>query len=205
MRGYELHGSMTYPHEKDIFEMLMSSWKVLMAQAEKKNISFTLNGDLVDVVVPVTRYLVDVLRDDLSMMGTKRACDQGVCGTCSIIMNGKLVSSCLTLAVRADGAAIITIEGLGSLEEGLHSLQESFARHGATQCGYCTPGMIVSAFSLLKENPTPTVSEIKHWLTGNLCRCTGYQKIVDAISSVAEGRTEPRVLSGVEIIKNYED
>ena len=176
-----------------------------MAQAEKKNISFTLNGDLVEVVVAVNRYLVDVLRDDLSMMGTKRSCDQGVCGTCSVIMNGKLVSSCLTLALRADGAVITTIEGLGSLEEGLHPLQESFAKHGATQCGYCTPGMIISAFALLNEISNPTVDEIKHWLTGNLCRCTGYQKIIDAICSVAEGRTEPRVSSGVEIIKAYED
>lgn len=176
-----------------------------MAKVERKNVSFTLNGDPVEATVPVTRYLVDVLREDLSMMGTKRACDQGVCGTCSVIMDGKLVSSCLTLAVRAEGAEITTIEGLGTLEEGLHPLQDSFARHGATQCGYCTPGMIVSAYALLNENSNPTEEEIKHWLTGNLCRCTGYQKIIDAIRAVAEGRTEPDPDSGAVIIKTYED
>ncbi len=177
-----------------------------MAQAEKKLVSFTLNGEPVEAFVPVTRYLVDVLREDLSMMGTKRACDQGVCGTCSVIMNGRLVSSCLTLAVRAEGAEITTIEGMGSLEEGLHPLQESFAKHGATQCGYCTPGMIVSASALLAENPDPTEEEIKHWLTGNLCRCTGYLKIIAAIRAVAEGRTDPDpALFEVEIIKAYED
>jgi carbon-monoxide dehydrogenase small subunit len=176
-----------------------------MPQAEKKVVSFMLNGEPVEAIVPVTRYLVDLLREDLSMMGTKRACDQGVCGTCSVIMNGKLVSSCLTLAVRAEGAEITTIEGLGSLEEGMHPLQESFARHGATQCGYCTPGMIVSAYALLNESPNPSEEEIRHWLTGNLCRCTGYQKIIDAIRAVAEGRTEPESDMGLEIVKAYED
>jgi carbon-monoxide dehydrogenase small subunit len=174
-----------------------------MAQAEKKVLSFILNGEPVEVIVPVTRYLVDVLREDLSMMGTKRACDQGVCGTCSVIMNGKLVSSCLTLAVRAEGAEIETIEGMGSMEE-LHPLQASFASHGATQCGYCTPGMIVSARALLDENPDPTEEEIKDWLTGNLCRCTGYQKIIEAIRAVAEGRTEPDPPIEIEIVKAYE-
>ncbi len=175
-----------------------------MAQAEKKLVSFTLNGEPVEAFVPVTRYLVDVLREDLSMMGTKNACDMGVCGTCSVIMNGRLVSSCLTLAVRADGAEIITIEGMGSMEEGLHPLQASFASHGATQCGYCTPGMIVSAKALLDENPDPTEEEIKDWLAGNLCRCTGYRKIIEAIRAVAEGRTEPDPPIEVEIVKTYE-
>ena len=176
-----------------------------MAQAERKVVSFMLNGEPVEAAVPVTRYLVDVIREDLSMMGTKRACDQGVCGTCSVIMDGKLVSSCLTLAVRAEGAEITTIEGIGSMEEGLHPLQDSFAKHGATQCGYCTPGMIVSAYALLNENSDPTEEEITHWLTGNLCRCTGYQKIVDAIRAVAEGRTEPGPDLGTVIVKAYEN
>ena len=175
-----------------------------MPPADKKLISFTVNGEPVEMAVPVTRYLVDVLREDLSMMGTKNACDQGVCGTCSVIMNGRLVSSCLTLAVRADGAEIETIEGRGSMEEGLHPLQASFASHGATQCGYCTPGMIVSARALLDENPDPTEEEIKDWLTGNLCRCTGYRKIIDAVRAVAEGRTEPDPPIEVEIVKAYE-
>ncbi len=175
-----------------------------MPPAEKRLISFTVNGEAAEVTVPVTRYLVDVLREDLSMMGTKRACDQGVCGTCSVILDGRLVSSCLTLAVRADGAEIITIEGIGSMEGGLHPLQASFASHGATQCGYCTPGMIVSAKALLDENPDPTEEEIKDWLAGNLCRCTGYRKIIDAIRAVAEGRTEPDPPIEVEIVKTYE-
>jgi carbon-monoxide dehydrogenase small subunit len=176
-----------------------------MSLSAKSVVSFTLNGEPVEVTVSTGRYLVDVLREDLSMMGTKRSCDQGVCGTCSVLLNGRLVSSCLTLAVRAEGAEVTTIEGLGSLEEGLHPLQESFASHGATQCGYCTPGMIVSAVALLEENPDPSEEEIKHWLTGNLCRCTGYQKIIDAIRAVAEGRTEPGPEAEVEIVKAYEE
>ena len=176
-----------------------------MAQPGKRVVSFTLNGESVEVAVPPGRYLVDVLREDLSMMGTKRACDQGVCGSCSVLLNGRLVSACLTLAVRASGTDVITIEGLGSLEEGLHPLQESFARHGATQCGYCTPGMIVSAHALLGENPDPSEEEIKHWLTGNLCRCTGYQSIIDAVRAVAEGRTGPEPGAGVEIVRAYEE
>ena len=176
-----------------------------MAQSGKRVVSFTLNGEPAEVAVAVDRYLVDVLREDLSMMGTKRACDQGVCGSCSVLLDGRLVSACLTLAVRAEGAEVTTIEGLGSLEEGLHPLQESFATHGATQCGYCTPGMIVSAHALLGENPDPSEDEIKHWLTGNLCRCTGYQKIIDAVRAVAEGRTAPDPGAGVEIVRTYEE
>lgn len=175
-----------------------------MSQVEKKQISFILNGDPVEVTVPVTRYLVDVIREDLAMMGTKRACDQGVCGTCSIVMNGRLVSSCLTLAVRADGATIETIEGISGPDGGLHPLQESFASHGATQCGYCTPGMIVSAKALLEENPKPSADEIKHWLTGNLCRCTGYGRIIEAIQAVGEGRTMPESVE-IDTVKAYED
>jgi len=175
-----------------------------MPQAEKRTISFLLNGDPVEVTVPVTRYLVDVIREDLAMMGTKRACDQGVCGSCSIIMDGVLTSACLTLAVRAQGASIQTIEGLGSIEGGLHPLQKSFASHGATQCGYCTPGMIMAAKALLDEDPNPSVEAIKHWLTGNLCRCTGYGKIIEAIRAVAEGRTEPDPPITVPTVKAYE-
>jgi len=176
-----------------------------MPRAERRTISFTINGEPAEVTVPVTRYLVDVIREDLAMMGTKRACDQGVCGSCSIIMNGVLASACLILAVRAEGAEIETIEGVGSLEGGLHPLQMSFASHGATQCGYCTPGMIMSAKALLAENADPTEEEIRHWLTGNLCRCTGYGKIVEAVRAVAEGRTEPDPPITVPIVKAYGD
>jgi carbon-monoxide dehydrogenase small subunit len=175
-----------------------------MAKTDRRAISFTLNGESVEVTVSVTRYLVDVIREDLAMMGTKRACDQGVCGSCSVIMNGVLTSSCLTLAVRADGATVQTIEGLGSLEEGMHPLQKSFASHGATQCGYCTPGMIITAKALLDENPDPSEEEIKHYLAGNLCRCTGYTKIIEAIRAVAEGRTEPDPPITVPTVKIYE-
>ncbi|MEK6711612.1 MAG: (2Fe-2S)-binding protein [Nitrospinota bacterium] len=176
-----------------------------MPRAEHRTISFTLNGEPVEVTVPVHRYLVDVIREDLGMMGTKRACDQGACGSCSVILNGALTSACLILAVRADGAAIETIEGLGSLEAGLHPLQQSFASHGATQCGYCTPGMIMSAKALLDENPHPTEEEIKHWLTGNLCRCTGYATIIEAVRAVAEGRTGPAAPVAVPTVRVMED
>ena len=176
-------------------------WGIDMS--EKRMISFVLNGEPVEVMVPVNRYLVDLIREDLGMMGTKRACDQGACGSCSIIMDGELISSCLVLAVRADGSNIETIEGLGGLED-LHPLQAAFASYGATQCGYCTPGMIVSAKKLLDENPDPSEAEIQHWLTGNLCRCTGYRQIIAAIRAVAEGRTEPESPITVPTVKAYE-
>ncbi len=168
-------------------------------------ISFVLNGESVEALVPVNRYLVDFIREDLGMMGTKRSCDQGVCGSCAVIMDDALISACLTLAVRADGARVETIEGVGSMEGGLHPLQAAFASHGATQCGYCTPGMIVSAKKLLEENPDPSEAEIQHWLTGNLCRCTGYRKIIEAIRAVAEGRTEPDPPITVPTVKAYDD
>ena len=177
-------------------------WGIDMS--EKRMISFVLNGEPVDAMVPVNRYLVDLIREDLGMMGTKRACDQGACGSCSIIMDGELISSCLVLAVRADGSNIETIEGLGGLED-LHPLQAAFASYGATQCGYCTPGMIVSAKKLLDENPDPSEAEIQHWLTGNLCRCTGYRQIIAAIRAVAEGRTEPESPITVPTVKAYDD
>ncbi len=172
--------------------------------SEKRIISFVLNGEPVEVLVPVNRYLVDVIREDLGMMGTKRSCDQGVCGSCSVIVDDVLMSACLILAVRADGARVETIEGVGDMEN-LHPLQAAFASYGATQCGYCTPGMIVSAKNLLDENPDPSESEIQHWLTGNLCRCTGYRKIIEAIRAVAEGRTEPEAPISVPTVKAYED
>ena len=127
------------------------------------------------------------------MTGTKRSCDVGVCGTCSVLIDGVLMSACLTLAVRCGGRHITTVEGIGDLEGGLDPIQAAFVAHGATQCGYCTPGMIVAARSLLAENPRPTEEEIRHYLAGNLCRCTGYARIVSAIQAVSEGRTEPNL------------
>ena len=173
--------------------------------SEKRMVSFVLNGEPVEALIPVSRYLVDVIREDLGMMGTKRSCDQGACGSCAVVMNDALISSCLVLGVRAEGARVETIEGVGGGMEDLHPLQAAFASYGATQCGYCTPGMIVSAKKLLDENPDPSKEEIQHWLTGNLCRCTGYRKIIEAIRAVAEGRTEPDSPITVPTVKAYED
>ena len=171
----------------------------------KKMVSFVLNGEPVEALVPVNRYLVDVIREDLGMMGTKRACDQGACGSCAVIMDDVLISSCLVLAVRAEGARVETIEGVGGGVADLHPLQAAFASYGATQCGYCTPGMIISAKKLLEENPDPSEEEIRHWLTGSLCRCTGYRQIIEAIRAAAEGRTEPEAPVTVPTVKAYED
>ena len=161
--------------------------------AAKRVFEFTLNGELVEVICHPNRSLAEVLREDLGMTGTKTACDMGVCGSCSVLMDGRLISACLTLALRCQGKRVTTIEGIGSLEKGLDPIQEAFISHGATQCGYCTPGMVVAAKSLLAENPDPDEEEIRRYLAGNLCRCTGYARIVHAVRAVAEGRTEPNM------------
>jgi carbon-monoxide dehydrogenase small subunit len=157
----------------------------------KQVLEFSLNGEPVETACTPNRSLAEVLREDLGLTGVKTACDMGVCGTCSVLMDGTLVSGCLTLALRCQGKEITTVEGIGNLQNGLDPLQEAFISHGATQCGYCTPGMIIAAKSLLAENPKPTEEEIRHYLAGNLCRCTGYARIVHAVLAVAEGRTEP--------------
>ncbi|MFQ5914595.1 MAG: (2Fe-2S)-binding protein, partial [Nitrospinota bacterium] len=160
--------------------------------AAKRMLTFTLNGEAVEVLCEPNRSVAEVLREDLGMTGTKTACDMGVCGSCSVLMDGALISGCLTLALRCRGKSITTVEGIGNLERGLDPLQQAFIAHGATQCGYCTPGMIVAARALLAENPTPTEEEVRHYLAGNLCRCTGYARIVQAVLAAAEGRTEPK-------------
>ncbi|MBA7579108.1 Nicotinate dehydrogenase small FeS subunit [subsurface metagenome] len=124
--------------------------------------------------------LLDLIRDDLHLTGTKEGCGKGECGACTVIMNGELIASCLVLAPQADGAVITTIEGVGD-DKYMDPVQEAFIETGAVQCGFCTPGMILAAKKLLEENPHPTEEEIKRGISGNLCRCTGYQKIIDAI------------------------
>jgi carbon-monoxide dehydrogenase small subunit len=155
-----------------------------MEEMEMKTlINFKVNGKGYDLAVEPNKTLVDLLRYDLGLTGTKKGCGTGECGSCTVIFNGKPVNSCLVLAIQANGAEILTIEGLKP-PQGLHPLQQAFVDKGAIQCGFCTPGMILSANSLLQKNPKPTEAEIRTALSGNLCRCTGYQKIVEAIQSV---------------------
>ena len=150
----------------------------------KQLVSLTINGRVYELAVDPNTTLADLLRYELGLTGTKKGCEVGECGACTVIMNGDAVSSCLILAVQAAGAEITTIEGLED-DKGLHPLQQAFVDKGAIQCGFCTSGMILSAKSLLDKSPHPDDNQIRHAISGNLCRCTGYQKIVDAIDSVA--------------------
>ncbi|MPZ49541.1 MAG: 2Fe-2S iron-sulfur cluster binding domain-containing protein [Dehalococcoidia bacterium] len=143
-----------------------------------------VNGEQREAQAPSTRTLVDLLRYDLGLTGTKEACGVGVCGACTIMLDGRMVASCIVLAVQADGAEIKTIEGIGDAEH-LDPVQESFIRNGGFQCGICTPGQIVAARALLDEIPSPTEDQIKEWMMGNLCRCTGYYQIIDSIKDAA--------------------
>ena len=146
----------------------------------RQNLELQVNGQLYEAFVEPWRTLAEVLREELGLTGVKVACDTGDCGSCTILIDGKAVKSCVMLAFQARGKEITTIEGLAT-EEGLHPLQEAFIEHFAVQCGYCTPGMILKAKALLDENPDVTEDEIRAGLAGNLCRCTGYVKIVEAI------------------------
>jgi aerobic carbon-monoxide dehydrogenase small subunit len=148
-------------------------------------IEFSLNGRPLSLDVEPGRLLIQVLRQDLGLKGTKEGCGMGECGACTVILNGEAVLSCLIPVGRVQGCSITTIEGLES-EEGLHPLQKAFIDHGAVQCGFCTPGMILSAKAALDKNPSCSEQEIREAISGNLCRCTGYGKIVEAIRSVAE-------------------
>ena len=150
----------------------------------KHTINLTVNGESYEMFVDPFKTLLDVIRNDLGLIGTKEGCSTGDCGACTIIMNGKPVNSCLVLAPEADGSELITIEGLADGDK-LHPIQEAFIKHGAVQCGFCIPGMILSTKALLDENPNPSEEQIRDYIAGNLCRCTGYNKIVDAISSIA--------------------
>ena len=155
----------------------------------KHKIYLTVNGELHELLVEPYQTLVDVIRNELGLTGTKKGCDTGDCGSCTIILNGHPVKSCLILGVEADGSDILTIEGLKKGEE-LHPIQKAFINHGAVQCGFCTPGMILSAKALLDSSPHPTEEEIEIAISGNLCRCTGYKKIIEAIVSASEQFTE---------------
>jgi carbon-monoxide dehydrogenase small subunit len=148
-------------------------------------VTATVNADARSFLAYPWQSLLEVLRDELELTGAKEGCNNGNCGACSVVLEGRLVNSCLVLAVELDGSTIETIEGIGSPER-LHPLQTQFLQHGAFQCGVCTPGFIVSAKALLDANPTPTEHDIRSWLAGNLCRCTGYDKIVRAVSAAAE-------------------
>jgi aerobic carbon-monoxide dehydrogenase small subunit len=153
----------------------------------KKMICLTINGKEYELAVAPHMTLADLLREELLLTGTKKGCELGECGTCTVIMNGRAVNSCLVLAVQASGKTITTVEGLET-EDGLHPLQKKFIENGAIQCGFCTSGMLLSAKTLLDKNPKPSEHEIRTAISGNLCRCTGYQKIVESIQDVSEGR-----------------
>jgi carbon-monoxide dehydrogenase small subunit len=153
----------------------------------KQIIQLKVNGQLYEIAVEPRDLLVDVLRDQLGLIGVKKGCGQGDCGTCTVIIDGRPALSCITLAVACQDKAIATIEGLEK-DGGLDPIQQAFIDQGAVQCGFCTPGMIMSAKALLDENPNPTDDQIKNGLSGNLCRCTGYVKIVDAVRKAAETR-----------------
>ena len=152
------------------------------------HLRFRLNGHPVEVPCPASRILLDLLREDLNLTGTKRGCDLGTCGGCTVLLDGRPTLSCLTLAALAGGRSVTTVEGV-TPPGGMHPVQRAFVEHGATQCGFCTPGFIVSAVALLRENPHPSRAEIERALAGNLCRCTGYTKIIEAVVAAAETRS----------------
>ena len=156
-----------------------------MAVETSRTIAVEINGTTYEREVEARRLLVHFIRDDLDLTGTHVGCDTGNCGACSVILDGTLVKSCMLLAVQADGASIETVEGLAE-EDQLTELQQAFSDHHALQCGYCTPGMLMSATALLRENPHPSDEEIKRAIQGNICRCTGYWNIFEAIKAAAE-------------------
>ncbi len=162
----------------------------------KKLIHLTVNGREYELAVAPNRTLVDLIRYDLELTGTKKGCEVGDCGSCTVLLDGKPVNSCLVLAVQADGKDVLTIEGMET-DEGLHPIQQAFVEKGAIQCGFCTSGMILTAKHLLDHNPAPDKTEVRLAISGNLCRCTGYQKIVEAIQAAGEesGRSESTTIA----------
>jgi carbon-monoxide dehydrogenase small subunit len=152
---------------------------------KQEEITLKVNGTDYRLSIETRRTLLEVLRENLGLTGTKKSCNEGNCGACTVLIDGKPVASCLVLAIDAQAKEILTIEGLSEGEK-LHPIQESFLKHGAIQCGFCTPGMVMSAKALLDENPEPTKTEIRKAISGNLCRCTGYQHIVDSILAASK-------------------
>ncbi len=148
-------------------------------------IRFRLNGRDVEVDVPPGRRLLDLLREDLGLTGTKEGCGEGECGACTVVVDGQPRLACLTAAIQVDGKEVLTIEGLAQ-SGALHPLQQAFIEAGGVQCGFCTPGIIMAAYALLSQNPHPTREEVRAWLSGNLCRCTGYEQIVEAVLLAAK-------------------
>lgn len=155
------------------------------------NIKLSVNGRDHNVNIEPNARLLDVIRDQLGFTGTKEGCGVGECGTCTVILNGRKVNSCMVLAAQADGSKILTIEGIASDNGSLHPIQEAFIEAGAVQCGFCTPGMVLSAYELLSHNPSPSRDEVKIAISGNLCRCTGYKQIVEAVE-LAVGKMKER-------------
>ena len=163
----------------------------------KKGIKFVLNGNRMEMEIEPCWTLLQLLRDELEMTGTKSGCESGECGACTVLFNGRAVNSCLFPAMEIEGATVTTIEGLAKPSGELHPLQTAFIEKGAVQCGYCTPGMIMGAKALLDENPNPTDEEIRHALAGNICRCTGYVQIIEAVKAAShtlttKGEVRPR-------------
>jgi carbon-monoxide dehydrogenase small subunit len=152
---------------------------------------FTLNGTLRELRVPAHRRLIDLLRDEFALTGTKEGCSVGVCGACSVLVDDQVMSACLLPAAYVDGAGVTTIEGLAPDDKHLTPLQDAFIRKGGFQCGICTPGQIIAATALLAEHPHPSADQVRAWMMGNLCRCTGYYKIVESILTAADMGTSP--------------
>ena len=165
------------------------------SEMKKKLIEFTINGNPRKLYVKTNELLLDVIREDLGLTGTKYGCGTGECGACTVLIDGEPVLSCLTLAVTVNKKKVTTIEGIGT-DENPHPLQQAFVETGAVQCGFCTPGMILSAKTLLDKNPNPTEDEIKRAIEGNLCRCTGYVKIIEAVKLAAEHIGRGKITSG---------
>ncbi len=171
-----------------------------MPLTSQHSLRFELNGAQRELSVPAHLRLIDLLRDELGLTGTKEGCSVGVCGACSVLVDGQLLSACLLPAAFVDGTRVTTIEGLAPDDEHLSPLQDAFIRHGGFQCGICTPGQIIAATALLAAHPRPTTEQVKAWMMGNLCRCTGYYKIVESILAAAEAGPAPVAREAVGVL-----